>query len=97
METGTMRTTTIRIALTAGMALAIAACGSGGTEANNAATNELDANMTLSEPANDASAMESTTNAAETTAPADTNATGTGADTGTGSSGNNVEANTVGM
>jgi len=92
-----MRNTSIRIALAAGMALAVAACGRGG-EANNAAANELDGNMTMSEPANDASAMESTTNAAEPVAPMpDANTTSTGSDTGGDTGGNNVESNTVGM
>jgi hypothetical protein len=88
-----MRNLILKTALTAGAALAIAGCGGGDAPANNA-TNEVDANMTLSEPANDASAMESATNVAEPVAPAANDSDGdTGGDTG----GNNVESNTVGM
>lgn len=91
-----MRTLTIKTALIAGAALAIAGC-SRGTEANNTAGNELDANMTMSEPANDASAMESATNMAEPVAPAANDSTDGGSDTGGDTGGNNVESNTVGM
>jgi hypothetical protein len=99
METATMRTT-IKIALAAGTILAMAACDRGAAPANNAAANELDANMTMSEPANDASAMESATNTAEPVAPLPAgNASGTsdGTNVGGDSGGNNVESNTVGM
>lgn len=86
-----------RAALIAGAALAAAGCNRGATETNNAAANELDANMTMGEPANDASAMESTTNASEPVAPAQTNATDSGSQSGGDAGGNNVESNTVGM
>ena len=88
---------TVKAAFVAGAILALAACGSE-PEATNAAGNELDANMTLEEPANDASAMEAAGNATEAP-PAEDNATDEaegeteGGDTG----GNNVESNTVGM
>ena len=88
---------TAKAAIAAGAALALAAC-SAEPAANNAAANELDANMALEEPANDASAMEAAGNAAET-APATGNEANEvdgqteGGDTG----GNNVESNTVGM
>jgi hypothetical protein len=90
-----MRNLTLKTALIAGAALALAGCNRAETAANNIAGNELDANMTMGEPANDASAVESATNLAEPAAPAETNAGGrdTGGDTG----GNNVESNTLGM
>ena len=91
-----MRTLIIKTALIAGAALAVAGC-SRATEANNAAGNELDANMTMSEPANDASAMESATNMAEPVAPATANDSSDDNDVGGDSGGNNVESNTVGM
>jgi hypothetical protein len=99
METATMRNT-IKIALAAGMTLAIAACDRGAAPANNAAANELDANMTMSAPANDASAMESATNMAEPVAPlpaANSAGTSDGTNVGGDAGGNNVESNTVGM
>jgi len=88
-----MRILIIRTALIAGAALAIAGCDRGNKAANNASANELDANMTLSTPANDASAVESAANASEPIAPATNNA---GPDTPPPSV-NNVESNTVGM
>ena len=91
-----MRTQIVTTALIAGAALAVAGC-SRATEANNAAGNELDANMTMSEPANDASAMESATNLAEPVAPVANDSTDSGSDTGGDTGGNNVESNTVGM
>ena len=91
-----MRSLIINTALIAGAALVVAGCSRGEAPANNMA-NELDANMTMSEPANDASAMESATNMAEPVAPAAANTTETGSDTGGDTGGNNVESNTVGM
>jgi hypothetical protein len=88
-----MRTLILKTALIAGAALAVAGCNRGDAPANNV-SNELDANMTMSEPANDASAVESATNVAEPVAPA---ANETGGDSGGDSGGNNVESNTVGM
>jgi len=90
-----MRTPILKSALIAGAVLVVAGCSRGEAPANNA-SNELDANMTMSEPANDASAMESATNLAEPPAPA-ANTTDTGSDTGGDTGGNNVESNTVGM
>ncbi|TMJ19602.1 MAG: hypothetical protein E6G92_07475 [Alphaproteobacteria bacterium] len=88
----------IKIAVAAGMTLAMTACDRGAAPANNAAANELDANMTMSEPANDASAMESTTNAAEPVAPMPAeNSSNSGTNVGGDAGGNNVESNTVGM
>src|SRR3954454_11804366 len=92
----TMRNPLITTALIAGAALALTACNRGSSQANNAVANELDANMTMSEPANDASAMESTANTAEPAAPA-ANASTNGSDVGGDSGGNNVESNTLGM
>jgi hypothetical protein len=93
-----MHSLIIKTALIAGAALAVAGCNRGGTAANNTAGNELDANMTMSEPANDASAMESATNMAEPVAPAAANnSSDSGSDTGGDTGGNNVESNTVGM
>ncbi|MEA3029063.1 MAG: hypothetical protein QOG13_388 [Sphingomonadales bacterium] len=88
-----MRNLIIRTAMIACAALALAGCGRGNKAANNVSTNELDANMTLTAPANDASAVESATNLAEPAAPPANN-TGTDAPP---PSVNNVEANTVGM
>jgi hypothetical protein len=90
-----MRNPILKTALIAGAALAIAGCDRA-PEANNAASNELDANMTMSEPANDASAMESATNLAEPVAPV-ANESSDDADVGGDTGGNNVESNTVGM
>ncbi|HEV2818074.1 MAG TPA: hypothetical protein VGW40_12735 [Allosphingosinicella sp.] len=90
-----MRSLIIKTALIAGAALVVAGCSRGEAPANNA-SNELDANMTMSEPANDASAMESATNLAEPAAPA-ANASDSGSDVGGDTGGNNVESNTVGM
>ena len=54
--------------------------------------------MTMGAPANDASAIESVTNAVPPAAPANTSASNsTTTDTGAGTSTNNVESNTVGM
>ena len=91
---------TIKIALAASMTLAMTACDRGAAPANNTAANELDANMTMSEPANDASAMESTTNVSEPVAPlpaGNTSGTTNGTNVGGDAGGNNVESNTVGM
>jgi hypothetical protein len=88
----------IKIALAAGMTLAMTACDRGAAPANNSAANELDANMTMGEPANDASAMESATNTAEPVAPQPAeNSSSTGTNAGGDTGGNNVESNTVGM
>jgi hypothetical protein len=89
----------LKTALIAGAALAIAGCNRA-AETNNAAGNELDANMTMGEPANDASAMESATNLAEPAAPAaanDSSSSSDDTDVGGDTGGNNVESNTVGM
>jgi len=87
----------LTITAIAGAALALASCGETAT-VNNAASNELDANMTMEAPANDASAMEATTNATEA-APAATNEAGnaTGETSGGDTGGNNVESNVSGM
>jgi len=86
-----------RAAIVAGAALALAACGSE-PAADNAAANELDANMTLEAPANDASAMEAAGNATEAPAPADNASNAAEGETDGGDTGgNNVESNTVGM
>lgn len=78
--------------LTLGAALSLAACDRGA--ANNQAANDLEANMTVEEPANDQSAVESAGNAVET--PVTNNVVeDTGRDTG--DSGNNVESNVSGM
>jgi hypothetical protein len=88
---------TVKAALAAGAILALAACG-GEPAANTEAGNELDANMTLEEPANDASAMEAVGNAAETPPPEENAADDAEGETeGGDTGGNNVESNTVGM
>jgi ABC-type antimicrobial peptide transport system permease subunit len=92
-----MRTLILKAALIAGAALIVAGCNRGEAPANNV-SNELDANLTMSEPANDASAMESATNLAEPPAPAaNASDSGSGSNTGGDTGGNNVESNTVGM
>jgi len=93
----TLRFTT-GAAIVAGAALALAAC-SREPAVNNNAGNELDANMTLEEPANDASAMEAAGNALEpVTGPVNNTAEPEESETDGGDTGgNNVESNTVGM
>jgi hypothetical protein len=89
-----MRSLIIRTALIAGAALSVTACDRGNKAANNVIANEADANATLSAPANDASAVESATNASERIAPPINNNAGA---TTPPPSVNNVESNTVGM
>ena len=84
----------IRAAFIAGAALSLAACNRHPT-VTNVSTNDLNANMTMSTPANDASAMESVTNTTTTTTTNTT--TNTTRDPGAGVSTNNVESNTLGM
>lgn len=91
-----MRNLTLKTALAAAAALAAAGCNRAEAPANNA-SNELDANMTMGEPANDASAMESATNLAEPVAPAANDSSSDDGDVGGDTGGNNVESNTVGM
>jgi outer membrane murein-binding lipoprotein Lpp len=86
-----------KAAVIAGAALALAACG-GEASVNHDAGNELEANASLDELGNDASAMEAAGNVAETPAPADNAADdAAGEDDGGDTGGNNVESNTVGM
>ena len=90
-----MRKLIIRTALIAGAALAVSACNRNPT-VNNVTANDLGANMTMGAPANDASAMESVTNAVPPAAAANSSGNTT-TDTGAGTSTNNVESNTLGM
>jgi hypothetical protein len=92
-----MRKLVIRTALIAGAALSVSACNRQ-TTVNNVTANDLGANMEMGAPANDASAMESVTNAVPP-APAANSAANSTTDTdpGRGTSTNNVESNTVGM
>jgi len=90
-----MRKLIVRTALIAGAALAVSACNRHAT-VNNITANDVGANMEMGAPANDASAMESVTNAVPPAAPANS-ASNTTTDTGAGTSTNNVESNTVGM
>ena len=90
-----MRIFVIRTALVAGAALSLSACNRHPT-VNNITANDLSANMSMTAPANDASAMESVTNTTTTTTTTNTT-TNTTVDTGRGVSTNNVESNTVGM
>src|SRR4051812_20009872 len=90
-----MRKLFIRTALVAGAALTVSACNRHPI-VNNVTTNDLGANMTMSAPGNDASAVESVSNNVQP-APASNSAGNTTRDTGAGSSTNNVESNTVGM
>jgi hypothetical protein len=85
----------IRTALIADAALAVSACNRHPT-VTNVTTNDVGANMTMSAPANDASAIESVSNRTNTTTTTNTT-TNTTRDTGAGISTNNVESNTVGM
>jgi hypothetical protein len=91
-----MRKLFIRTALLAGAALSASACNRHPT-VNNVTTNDLGANMSMSAPANDASAVESVSNASTTTTTTTNTTTNTTRDTGAGTSTNNVESNTVGM
>lgn len=91
---------TTRISIIAGSALFVAACGgSGETPANQGAANDLESNMMLDTPGNDASAMESVTNVVEplptANLGAEENALGetSGGDTG----GETVDSNVAGM
>jgi len=89
-----MRKPVIHTALLAGAVLALAGCNRHPT-VNNVTTNDLSANMSMTAPANDASAMETVTNTTTTTTTNTT--TNSTRDTGAGTSTNNVESNTVGM
>jgi len=90
-------------ALIAGLALAVSACGGSAEPTEEADTNLTESNLILDEPANDASAMESTVNVAEPETPvanesdedSDSDALGetSGGDTG----GNTVDSNVSGM
>jgi hypothetical protein len=91
-----MRKLFIRTALIAGAALTVSACNRHPT-VNNITTNDLGANMSMSAPANDASAVESVRNNVQPAAPISNSAGNTTRDTGAGTSTNNVESNTVGM
>jgi len=91
-----MRKLIIQTALIAGAALAVSACDSS-PKVNNITANDVGANMTMGAPANDASAMESVTNAAPPAAPAANSASNSTTDTPPTPSTNNVESNTVGM
>ena len=95
-EDFSMRKLIIRTALIAGAALAVSACNRHPT-VNNVTANDLGANMEMGAPANDASAMESVTNAVPPAAPAANSSNSSTTDTGAGTSTNNVESNTVGM
>lgn len=86
----------INLGLLAGGALALSACGGGTSAANNSA-NEVVDNGSLAVPGNDASAMESVTNA-PLPPPAESNTTNTPADTAPPPpSTPNVESNVTGM
>lgn len=91
---------TTRMSIIAGSALFVAACGGGGeTTVNQGAANDLESNMMLDSPGNDASAMESVGNIAEplptANLGAETNAVEdtSGGDTG----GETVDSNVAGM
>ena len=92
-----MRNLIIRTALIAGATLTISACNRQPT-VTNVTTNDLDANMTMTAPANDASAIESVSNNVQPVAPVENSSTSnTSRDSGASTSTNNVESNTVGM
>ena len=84
------------LALAAGAALLVAACGGGGDAGNATDTNALDANVLLEQPVNDASALESAVNATD---PVVTDTGNQGTDTPAvlgNSSGGDTGGNTVG-
>lgn len=56
---------TTRMSIIVGSALFVAACGGGETAVNESAANDLESNLMLDSPGNDASAMESVTNVVE--------------------------------
>jgi hypothetical protein len=92
---------TTRMSIIAGSALFVAACGGGSeTTVNQGAANDLESNMMLDTPGNDASAMESVDNLAEpmptaNLGEAEANVLGetSGGDTG----GETVDSNVAGM
>lgn len=93
----------LKLALVAGAALAVSACGDRAAPANNLVANDVGANLSFDMPANDASAMELVGNASamppppaptNTSGPDNSSGTTTGGDTG-GNSG--VESNVSGM
>ena len=90
---------TTRMSIIAGSALFVAACGGSETTVNAGAANDLESNMMLDSPGNDASAMESVGNIAEplptaNLGEAETNmADDAGGDTG----GETVDSNVAGM
>ena len=89
---------TTRISIIAGSALFVAACGGGETAVNEGAANDLESNLMLDAPGNDASAMESMTNVVEplpTANVGETNAVDPAA--GETSTGDTVESNVSGM
>jgi hypothetical protein len=89
-------TRTGTLALAAGAALMAAACGDGGDSANTADANNLDANLLLDQPVNDASAMEAAVN---TTDPVVTDTGNQGTDSPPvlgNTSGGDTGGNTVG-
>jgi hypothetical protein len=87
----------IKFALLAGAVLAVSACNRGTPVANNAA-NEVVDNGSLAVPGNDASAIESVTNAPLPPPPAETNtAANTAAPAPAPPATPNVESNVAGM
>ncbi len=86
---------TLRISIAAGAALLVVACSGGGDSANTAATNDLDSNMMLDVPANDASAMETAVNATEPEPVTGNAATDSGGDAGGDTGGNAADGNDV--
>lgn len=88
-------TFTLRLALVAGAALAVAGCGSR-PAATNSATNAASIANDLSTPMNDASAIETTANAGTTPAPSNmSNSMDTGPVPPTGNT--SIESNVAGM
>ncbi|MDQ8755476.1 hypothetical protein RCO27_04470 [Sphingosinicella sp. LHD-64] len=88
------------MSIIAGSALFVAACGGSETTVNAGAANDLESNLMLDTPGNDASAMESVTNVVEplptaNVGEADGNVLGetSGGDTG----GETVDSNVAGM
>ena len=87
---------TTRISIMAGSALFVAACGGGETAVNESAANDLESNLFLDEPGNDASALESVTNVVEPLPTANVGEANA-VDPAAGVSGETVDSNVAGM
>ncbi len=89
---------TIRMSIIAGSALFVAACGGGESAVNETVANDVESNLLLDAPGNDASALESI-EPIETAPPAaePVDAQVTGETTAVDSGGNTVDSDVAGM